>query len=104
MDCAATGVQRCGLRRHRSTALWRALAQEYGAAEGAATGVRRYGQRRLTSNSRESALSRAPPEEIFFAMHVLNAAANHEGGTPMVLDEEAPLTSARRRQSPERSR
>ena len=63
MECAATGVQRCGLRRHRSTALWRALAQEYGAAEGAATGVRRYGQRRLTSNSRESALWRALPEE-----------------------------------------
>ena len=53
MECAATGVQRCGLRRHWSTALWRALAQEYGAAEGAATGVRRYGERRLTCNSRE---------------------------------------------------
>ena len=37
-------------------------------------------------------------------MHVLNGAANHEGETPVVLEEEAPLTSARRRQSPERSR
>ena len=35
-------------------------------------------------------------------MHVLNGTANHEGGTPVVLDEEAPLTSAGRRQSPER--
>ena len=53
MECAATGVQRCGLRRHWSTALWRALAQEYGAAEGAATWIRRYGERSLTCNSRE---------------------------------------------------
>ena len=104
MECAATGVQRCGSRCHRSTALWRALVQEYGAAEGAATGVRRYNQPRLTSNSRESALWRAPSEEIFFAMHVWNAAAKHEGETPVVLDEEAPLTPARRCQSPGRSR
>ena len=104
MEYAATGVQRCGVRRHRSTALWRALAQQYGAAKGFATGVRRYGERCLTCNSRESALWRAPPEEMFFAMHVLNAAANHEGDTPVVLDEEALLTSAQRRQSPERSR
>ena len=37
-------------------------------------------------------------------MRVLNGAANHEGEMPMVLDEEALLTPARRRQSPERSR
>ena len=67
MECAATGVQRSGLRRHGSTALWRALPRKYGAAEGAATGVRRYGERRLTCNSRESALWRAPPEENFFS-------------------------------------
>ena len=37
-------------------------------------------------------------------MHVLNTAANHEGETLVVLDEEAPLTFAGRRQSPERRR
>ena len=105
MELPATRVQRCGVHRHMNTALWRkALPQEYGAAEGAASGVRRYGERRLTCNSRESALWRAPLEKICFAMQVLNGAANHEGETPVVLDEEMPLTSARRRQPPDRSR
>ena len=66
MEFAAARVQRCGVRRHRSTALWRALPRKCGAAEGAATGVRRSGERRLTCNSRKSALWRAPPEAIFF--------------------------------------
>ena len=104
MEFAATGVQRCAVRRHRSTALWSVLPQEYGVADGAATGVRRYGERSLTCNSRESALWTAPPEVVLFALHVLNGAANHEGETLVVLSEEAPLISARRRQSPEKSR
>ena len=66
MEFAATGVQSYGVRRRRSTALSRTLPQEYGAAEDAATGVRRYGECRLTCNSRESALWKAPPEEMFF--------------------------------------
>ena len=53
MEFAAASVQRCGVRRHMSTALWRALPQKCGAGEGAATGVRRFGERRLTCNSRE---------------------------------------------------
>ena len=53
MEFAAARVPPCGVRRHSSTALWRALPRKCGAGEGAATGVRRYGERRLTCNSRE---------------------------------------------------
>ena len=39
MEFAATGVQRCGVRRHGSTALWIAPPLEYRAVEGTGKGV-----------------------------------------------------------------
>ena len=58
MEFAATGVERCGVRRHRSKALWIAPPLEYGAVGGAGTGVRRCSGRRHSC----TALWRAPPD------------------------------------------